>query len=82
LNIHLPYSQDLAPDDFHLYGPLKNYLGGKRFADDEEAETELQKWLRQQSEDFCAVGFDTLIKQWDKCFNFGGGYARNKCFRV
>jgi hypothetical protein len=24
------------------------YLGGKRFADDEEAETEVRKWLRQQ----------------------------------
>jgi hypothetical protein len=32
------------------------------------------KWLRQQSKDFCAVGFDTLLKQWDKCINVGGGY--------
>jgi hypothetical protein len=24
-------------------------LGGKRFADDEEVETEVRKWLRQQS---------------------------------
>jgi hypothetical protein len=30
---------------------------GKRFADDEEIETEVRKWLRQQSEDFCAAGF-------------------------
>jgi hypothetical protein len=28
-------------------------LGGKRFAD-EEVETEVRKWLRQQSNDFCA----------------------------
>jgi histone-lysine N-methyltransferase SETMAR len=35
----LPYSPDLAPSDFHLFGPLKNYPGGKRFADDEEVET-------------------------------------------
>jgi hypothetical protein len=25
-------------------------LGGKHFADDEEVETEVRKWLRQQSE--------------------------------
>jgi hypothetical protein len=25
------------------------HLGGKRFADDEEVETEVRKWLRQQS---------------------------------
>jgi hypothetical protein len=49
-------------------------LGGKRFADDEEVETEVWKWLRQQSKDFCAAGFDALVKRWDKCINVGGGY--------
>jgi hypothetical protein len=50
-------------------------LGGKRFADDEEVETEVRKWLRQQSKDFSAVGFDVLIKRWHKCINVGGGYV-------
>jgi histone-lysine N-methyltransferase SETMAR len=59
---HPPYSSDLAPSDFHLFGLLKNHLGGKRFIDDEEVETEVQKWLRQQSKDFYAVGFNTLVK--------------------
>jgi hypothetical protein len=27
------------------------------------------KWLRQQSEDFHAEGFDALVKRWDKCIN-------------
>jgi hypothetical protein len=31
--------------------------------------------LRQQSQDSCAVGFDTLVKQWDKCISVGGGYV-------
>jgi hypothetical protein len=56
----------LAPHDFHLFGPLKNHLGGRRFTQDEEVEAEVQKWLRQQSEDFCAAGFDALVKQWGK----------------
>jgi hypothetical protein len=50
-------------------------LGDKRFADDEEVETEMRKWRRQQSEDFCAAGFDALVKRWDKCINVGGGYV-------
>jgi len=25
---HPPYSPDLAPSDFHLFGPLKDYLRG------------------------------------------------------
>jgi histone-lysine N-methyltransferase SETMAR len=44
---HPPYSPDLVPSGFHLFGPLKNHLGGKRFADDEEVEIVVRKWLRQ-----------------------------------
>jgi hypothetical protein len=35
-------------------------------------EAEVQKWLRKQSKDFCAVDFDALVKRWDKCMNVGG----------
>jgi hypothetical protein len=50
-------------------------LGGKGFADDEEVETEVNKWLRQQSKDSYAVGFDALLKRWYKCISVGGGYV-------
>jgi hypothetical protein len=54
--------------------PLKN-LGGSCFADAEEVETEVRKWLRQQSKDFYAAGFDALVKRWYTCINVGGGYV-------
>jgi hypothetical protein len=41
------------------------------FATDEEVETEERKWLRQQSKDFFAAGFDALVKRWDRCINVG-----------
>jgi hypothetical protein len=44
-------------------------LGGKRFTDNEEVETEVRKWLRQQSKDFYAAGFDALVKRWDECIS-------------
>jgi hypothetical protein len=44
-------------------------------SDDEEFEKEVRKWLREQSKDFCAAGFDALVKRWDKCINVGGGYV-------
>jgi hypothetical protein len=50
-------------------------IGCKRFADDEEFETEVRKWLRQQSKNFYTAGFDTLVKQWNKCIDVGGGYV-------
>jgi hypothetical protein len=39
---------------------------GKCFAYDEEVEMEVRMWLRQQSKDFYAAGFDALVKRWDK----------------
>jgi histone-lysine N-methyltransferase SETMAR len=72
---HPPYSSDLAPSDFPLCGPLKIHLIGKCSADEEEVETEVRKWLRQQSKHFYAANFDALVKRWDKCINVGGGHV-------
>jgi hypothetical protein len=33
--------------------------------------------MRQQSKDVYAVGFDVLVKPWDKCINVGAGYVEN-----
>jgi len=33
---HPAYSPDLEPSDFHLFGPVKEALGGKRFRADDE----------------------------------------------
>jgi hypothetical protein len=36
---------------------------------------EVRKWLRGQSNDFYAAGFDVKKKQWNMCINVGGGYV-------
>jgi hypothetical protein len=41
----------------------KTHIGSKRFADDKLFETEVRKWLRQQSKDLYAAGFDALVKR-------------------
>jgi hypothetical protein len=51
------------------------HLGGICFVD-KDAEMEVQKWLRQQSKDYYAVGFDAVVKLWDKCVNVCGGYVK------
>jgi hypothetical protein len=35
---------------------------------------EVQKWLRPQSKEFRAVGFNALVKWWDKHISVGGRY--------
>jgi hypothetical protein len=51
------------------------HLGGKRFADDEEVETEVRKWLRQQSKDFYVPCFEMVVKRWDNYIVVGGGHV-------
>jgi hypothetical protein len=41
-------------------------MDGKSVSDDEKVETEMQKWLIQQSKYFYAAGFDALVKRWER----------------
>jgi hypothetical protein len=41
------------------------------------APAQVSMWLRQQSNDFYALEFDTLVKRWNKCIDIGGGYVEN-----
>jgi hypothetical protein len=66
-------AKDIHKEMFHVYGgkclsskTVHNRVE-KRYADDEEVETEVRKWLRQQS-----AGFDALVKRWDKCVSVDG----------
>ena len=47
-----PYSPDLAPSDFHILGPLKEAMGGKKFRSDEEVRHAVHEWLRGLPKDF------------------------------
>ena len=64
---HPPYSPDLAPSDFHLFGPLKESMKGIHFQTDEEVKAAVSNWLRIQSTEFYAKGIDNLISRWNKC---------------
>jgi hypothetical protein len=60
---------------FPIYGGKRFNIGCKRFADDEEVQTEVWKSLRQQSKDFYSANFDALVKRSDRYINVGGGYV-------
>jgi hypothetical protein len=49
---HPPYSPDLAPSDFYVFGLLKQAMGGKYFRSDEEVQQAVQEWLRSQPKIF------------------------------
>jgi hypothetical protein len=59
---------------------IKWFTGGSRISLEDIRKQQMmpdqmRKWLGQQSKDFCAAGFDALVKRWDKCISFGAGYV-------
>jgi len=71
--LHPAYSPDLAPSDFHIFGPLKDYLRGQKFEDDDSVQTATRAWFRQYSPDF-SNGFVNWRIRWEKCVARNGDY--------
>jgi hypothetical protein len=49
---HPPYSLNLAPLDFNLFGAMKEHLWGQKFADDNEVMEAVQSWLKATLKSF------------------------------
>ena len=73
--LHPPYSPDLAPSDYHLFGPLKNYLRGTMFSDDEAVKEICREGLKSQPRDFYAKGILKLVHRWGKCISVHREYV-------
>ena len=71
---HPAYSPDLAPSDFHIFGPLKDYLRGQKFEDDDAVQTAAKTWFRQCSPDFFSNGFGNWRTRWEKYVARDGDY--------
>ncbi|XP_067944477.1 uncharacterized protein [Watersipora subatra] len=74
LLVHPPYSPDLAPSDFHLFGPLKNHMRGKHFTTDAAVMEAVREWFRTQRLEFYSAGIEKLPGRWNKCMEKEGDY--------
>ena len=63
---HPPYLPDLAPSDFHLFGPLKENLREQCFFSDEVIKTAVKKWFKTQPVEFYNEGVCAILKRWEK----------------
>lgn len=72
---HPPYSPDLAPSDFHLFGPLKEAIRGRRFSSDEPLKEAVHSWLASQPKTFFHEGIRKLEQRWTKCVEKQGDYV-------
>ena len=69
---HPPYSPDLLPTAYHFFKYLGNFLQGKRFHKQQEAENALQEFTELRSRDFYTTGINQLISHWRKCVACNG----------
>ena len=66
---HPPYSPDLSPSDFRLFGPLKKGVGGKNVSSDSGATL---KWLWTHLINFYEEGILKNPVCWIKCVDNRG----------
>ena len=71
---HPPYSLDLSPCDFQVFGDLKKDIRGRRFHSDEEMREWVRLCIHQRPTSFYKTGIDCLVSQWDKCINTSDNY--------
>jgi hypothetical protein len=71
---HLPYSPDLAPNDYQLFTYLKNWLRSQCFSNNKELMEGVKTWLSSQVADFFDTGIQKLIPRY-KCLISGGYYV-------
>ena len=72
---HPAYSPDLAPSDFHLFGPMKEALRGQHYRCDEEVKTAVKNWLKDQPAEFYEAGIRGLAKRWTVAIERDGDYV-------
>ncbi|GFN73833.1 histone-lysine N-methyltransferase SETMAR [Plakobranchus ocellatus] len=72
---HPAHSPDLAPSEFHLFGPLKRQLGGIAFETEDDVISELRNWFDNLDVDFFRVGINSLLSRWQKCIDLHGDYV-------
>jgi hypothetical protein len=71
---HPSYIPDLAFSDYHLFGLLKEHLGGKMFRYNEVIQ-DVQEWLHWQPKDFVLSGIRKLPDRWHKYVTNQGDYV-------
>lgn len=72
---HPPYSPDLAPSDFHLFPKLKTFLGGQKFATNDEVIAAVEAYFAGLERSHFMEGITSLERRWNKCLELHGDYV-------
>jgi transposase len=75
---HRPYSPDLVPSDYHLFGPLKDHLRGHHYETDEAVQETVRSWLRGAGTDLYLRGIFKILQRWQKCIDRDGDFVEKQ----
>jgi len=64
---HPPYSPDLAPSDYQLFGFVKIQMRGQHYETNEAIQTAVRQCLRAAGTEFYLKGIFKLPERWEKC---------------
>ena len=73
--IHLPYSPDIVPSDFHFFQSLQNSLNGKNFNSLEDCKRHLEQFFARKDKKFWEDGIMKLPEKWQKVVEQKGDYV-------
>ena len=68
---HPPYSPDLAPSDYWLFGEMKRPLRGKRFSTLKDLQSAVNFWQKGTPQKFFATGIEKLPERWQSPLRAG-----------
>uniref|UniRef100_A0A5S6QFH1 HTH_48 domain-containing protein n=1 Tax=Trichuris muris TaxID=70415 RepID=A0A5S6QFH1_TRIMR len=72
---HPPYSPDLDPSDYFLFGNLKQHLRGTIFTDGKELQLAVEEYFNSREKNFFFSGLINLKSRCDKCIEVQGHYV-------
>ena len=71
---HPPYSQDVAPSDYHLFRSMAHGLADQHFWSYVEVKNWIDSWIASKDDQFFRRGIRTLPERWEKVVASDGQY--------
>ena len=72
--LHLPYSPDIAPTDYHLFSHLEDFLDNKIFNDEEEVKNAVNEFFNSKQPRFFCDDIDDQPQRQRKCVESDENY--------
>ena len=72
---HPPYSPDLAPSDYWLFGEMAKHTRGRRWVNIQELAGAVGRWSKSTPKEWFARGLEQLETRWQRCVSMKGAYV-------